>query len=141
MKEYDVITILWSAIMEAVEWNKKADLVAEQALRQVNQCIPLLGAFATNERSQKLLLVKIQNHCFDNQNLLRTFMKIVLLLYHHGVVEEEPIMEWYEKDHSSKGKSVFLEQMAPMIDWLKSAEEGKSWGVCQALHAVPTPAR
>lgn len=33
-------------------------------------------------------------------------------------------MKWYKEAHSSKGKSVFLEQMKKFIEWLQSAEEG-----------------
>jgi hypothetical protein len=122
LKEHDVVTIVWTAVMDSVDWNKKADLVAEQALRQVNTCVPLLTAFTTTERAQKMLLVKIQNYFYENQTLLKVFMKVILLLYHHSVLDETPILEWYDKDHSSKGRSVFLEQMAEMVQWLKTAE-------------------
>jgi len=40
------------------------------------------------------------------------------------VVSEEIIMKWYKESHSSKGKSVFLEQMKKFIEWLQNAEEG-----------------
>ena len=42
------------------------------------------------------------------------------------VLSEDSIIKWYKGAHSSKGKSVFLEQMKKMVEWLQSAEEGKS---------------
>lgn len=42
------------------------------------------------------------------------------------VISEDIILRWYKKDHSPKGKSIFLEQMKKFIEWLNSAEEGES---------------
>ena len=39
------------------------------------------------------------------------------------VLSEEIIVHWYKEGHSNKGKSVFLDQMKPFIEWLKNAEE------------------
>ena len=40
------------------------------------------------------------------------------------VLSEDSIMKWYNGGHSAKGKSVFLEQMKKMVEWLQNAEEG-----------------
>ena len=39
------------------------------------------------------------------------------------VVSEEVILKWYKDGHSSKGKSIFLDQMSKFVDWLQNAEE------------------
>ena len=43
------------------------------------------------------------------------------------VLTEQAIRKWYDEAHvtegKSEGKSVFLRQMKPMIEWLDSAEE------------------
>ena len=41
------------------------------------------------------------------------------------VIGEAAILQWYKTSHSSKGKSVFLDQLKPMINWLENAEEGQ----------------
>ena len=46
--------------MSAVEWNKKEDLLQEQALRHLRQYVPLFVAFSTNVKSELALLNKIQ---------------------------------------------------------------------------------
>jgi len=40
------------------------------------------------------------------------------------VLSEDVILKWYKDAHSTKGKSVFLEQMKKFVEWLQNAEEG-----------------
>ena len=49
----------------------------------------LFGAFCSNARSELALLNRIQEYCYDNMNFLKTFNKIVLLLYKTDVLSEE----------------------------------------------------
>lgn len=39
LPEPAVIGLLWTCIMNAVEWNKKEELVAEQALKHLKVCL------------------------------------------------------------------------------------------------------
>ena len=41
----------------------------------------LLQALATNGRAQLNLIIKMQEYCYDNTNLMKSFHKIVLLFY------------------------------------------------------------
>ncbi len=52
-----------------------------QAFRHLKKHVPLFAAFTSNARSELSLLNKIQEYCYDNMNFLKTFNKIVLLLY------------------------------------------------------------
>jgi len=122
MNESDVIALVWTALLNAVEWSKKPEQVADQALRHIKAYHSVLGAFAKSLKSQVLLLVRIQNFSYDNQNFLKIFNKICLLLYKADVVGEDALVEFYTKAHSSKGKDVFLAQLKPMIEWLQEAE-------------------
>ena len=45
------------------------------------QYTTLFGAFATTSKSEIVLLNKVQDYCYENMNFLKTFNKIVLLLY------------------------------------------------------------
>ena len=67
--------------MSAIEWNKKEDLLQDQALRHLKQYTTLFAAFATTTQSEIVLLNKIQEYCYENMNFLKSFNKIVLLLY------------------------------------------------------------
>lgn len=53
-----------------------------------------------------------------------------MTLFLAEVLSEEPILKWYKDAHVAKGKSVFLEQMKKFVEWLKNAEEGKSFTWC-----------
>jgi len=123
LAEYEVIAILWTTLTASVEWNKKEELVAEQALKHIKNYATLLGAFTDTPRAELTLMLRIQDFCYDNMNFMKVFQKIILLLYKTDVLSEDIILKWYKESHSSKGKSVFLEQMKNFIEWLENAEE------------------
>uniref|UniRef100_A0A8C1K9G8 Basic leucine zipper and W2 domains 1a n=1 Tax=Cyprinus carpio TaxID=7962 RepID=A0A8C1K9G8_CYPCA len=110
-------------VMSSVEWNKKEELVTEQAIKLLKQYSPLLKAFTSQGLSELTLLLKIQEYCYDNIHFMKAFQKIVVLLYKADVLSEEVILKWYTEGHVAKGKSVFLEQMKKFVEWLKNAEE------------------
>lgn len=120
----DLVTLAWDCVMGLVDWSKKVDLIAETSLKHIKTHIDIFQAFTgDNSDVQVQLMVTIQNYVYANQIFLKIFNKIILLLYKADVLEEDSVHEWYTTSHSPKGKSVFLEQMKEMIDWLKSAEE------------------
>ncbi|XP_030003314.1 eIF5-mimic protein 1 isoform X1 [Sphaeramia orbicularis] len=124
LQEQAVIGLLWTCLMNAVEWNKKEELVTEQALKHLKHYAPLLAVFSTQGQSELVLLLKIQDYCYDNIHFMKSFSKIVVLFYKADVLSEEAILKWYRDAHSAKGKSVFLEQMKKFVEWLQNAEEG-----------------
>lgn len=67
--------------MGQAEWNKKEELVAEQALKHLKVYTPLFGAFTTTARSELALILKVQEFCYENMNFMKVFQKIVLLFY------------------------------------------------------------
>jgi len=121
--EQDTVVMIWNCVMSAVEWNKKEDLLQEQALRHLKQYTTLFAAFATNYKSELVLLNKVQEYCYDNMNFIKTFNKIVLLFYKTDVVSEDAILKWYKETHSARGWTVFMEQMKKFVEWLEHAEE------------------
>uniref|UniRef100_A0A8C1K2J9 Basic leucine zipper and W2 domains 1a n=1 Tax=Cyprinus carpio TaxID=7962 RepID=A0A8C1K2J9_CYPCA len=123
ISEQTMIGIVWTSVMSSVEWNKKEELVTEQAIKLLKQYSPLLKAFTSQGLSELTLLLKIQEYCYDNIHFMKAFQKIVVLLYKAVVLSEEVILKWYTESHVAKGKSVFLEQMKKFVEWLKNAEE------------------
>lgn len=124
--EADVVERVFNAAMDAVEWSKKTEQVPEQALRQVKTVLPLLAAFAKSQPAQLALMVRLQTYCYDNAALSKVYHKFIVLLYKAEVVTEDAVLQWYESGHSPKGRSMFLEQMKQMVDWLRNAEEESS---------------
>ncbi|XP_063780477.1 eIF5-mimic protein 1 isoform X1 [Pseudophryne corroboree] len=123
LAEPAVIGLLWTCVMNAVEWNKKEELVAEQALKHLKQYAPVLAVFSTQGQSELVLLQKVQEYCYDNIHFMKAFQKIVVLFYKADVLGEEAILKWYKEAHIAKGKSVFLDQMKKFVEWLQNAEE------------------
>lgn len=123
MTETEVTITIWNTVMMAVEWNKKEDLVAEQAMKHLQAYTPLLAQTARSPKAELALMLRVQEYCYENMNFLKSFQKIIILLYKRDVLSEDTILRWYKNSHSSKGKSVFLEQMKKFVEWLENAEE------------------
>merc|ERR1712045_449342 len=117
LAEHEAVAMIWQAVMGAMDSNKREDLIQDQALRHLKQYIPLFAAFTNSTKSEMVLCNKIQEYCYDNQNLLKCFNKIILLFYKTEVLSEEVIL---------KGWTVFMEQMKKFIDWLEQAESEES---------------
>merc|ERR1711953_755796 len=123
ISEQDALVMIWNCVMSAIEWNKKEDLLQDQALRHLKQYTTLFSAFSTNYKSELILLNRVQEYCYDNMNFIKTFNKIVLLFYKTDVVSEDAILKWYKETHSARGWSVFADQMKKFVEWLEHAEE------------------
>lgn len=72
---------IWVVVMGQAEWNKKEELVADQALKHLKIYTPLFDVFTTTARSELALLLKVQEFCYENMNFMKVFQKIVLLFY------------------------------------------------------------
>lgn len=123
LTDVDITVILWRSIMNAVEWNKKEELLAEQALKHLKQHYELFIPFTRRGTPQLTLLIKMQEFCYENMNFMKVFHKIVLHFYKSDILSEDAILKWYNEAHSDKGKNVFRTQMKKMVEWLQSAEE------------------
>lgn len=119
----EIAVLLWKTLMSVVEWNKKEELVAEQALKHLRNYSALLAAFTSTAKAELALIVRVQEYCYENMNFLKVFHKIIVLFYKSEVLSEDVIIKWYREAHSAKGKSVFLEQMKQFVEWLQNAEE------------------
>merc|ERR1712136_253424 len=123
LPEHELVVLVWSTLMGTVEWNKKEDLVADQALKHLKVYAPLLAKLATSAKSEYALIIKVQEYCYENMVFQRVFQKIILLFYNTEVLTEDTILKWYREGHNTKGKTHFLEQMKKFVEWLENAEE------------------
>ncbi|KAF8796203.1 eIF5-mimic protein 2-like [Argiope bruennichi] len=121
--EHEVAVLLWTSLMTIVDWNKRQELVHEQAIKHLRQYTSLLSPFTSSTKAELSLLVKVQEYCYDNMAFMKVFEKILVLFYKTDVLSEDSILKWYKDAHSSKGKSIFLEQTRKFVEWLQSAEE------------------
>ncbi|KAL5274528.1 BZW2 family protein [Megaselia abdita] len=121
--EHEIIGLIWSTVMSLGEWNKKEELVTDQAIKHLRGYCTLLQAFTNTDRAELSLVLKVQEFCYENMNFMKAFQKIILLFYKTEILSEETILRWYKDGHSPKGKMHFLEQMKNMVEWLQNAEE------------------
>lgn len=54
---------IWQCVMSRGEWNKKEELLAEQAAKHLRHYTPLLAAFAQSAKAEIALLTKV--NCFN----------------------------------------------------------------------------
>lgn len=81
LPEHEVIVLLWNTLMSTVEWNKKEELVADQAMKHLKKYLNLLGGFTKSVKSELALIIRIQEYCYENMNFLKVFQKIITLFY------------------------------------------------------------
>jgi len=123
MVDHEVVVLLWNTVMNNIEWSKKEELVAEQALKHIRIYCPLLEKFTSTAKAEITLMNRVQEFCFENMNFLKVFCKIIQLLYKADVISEDAVFKWYKEAHSTKGKSIFLEDTRKFVEWLQQAEE------------------
>lgn len=123
LADSDLVIHVWNTLMAQVEWNKKEELVAEQAVKHLKKYSTVIAAATKSSEAEVKLIVKIQEYCYENMTFMKIFQKIIVLFYKTEVLSEDSILKWYNTAHSAKGKSVFLEQMKSFVEWLENAEE------------------
>lgn len=79
--DHEVIGLIWTTVMSWAEWNKKEELVTDQALKHLKQYTQLFSAFATTEKAELSLILKVQEFCYENMNFMKAFQKIIILFY------------------------------------------------------------
>jgi len=126
LSEHDAVAMIWSSVMTSLDSNKREDLIQEQALKHIKTYIALFSAFTSSAKSEMVLCNKIQEYCYDNQSLLKSFQKIMMLFYKTEVLSEEVILKWYKDGHIPKGWTVFMDQMKKFVEWLEQAESEES---------------
>lgn len=79
--DHEIVGLIWATVMSLAEWNKKEELVTDQALKHLKQYTQLFVAFASNDRAELSLILKVQEFCYENMNFMKAFQKIILLFY------------------------------------------------------------
>ncbi|KAJ1974271.1 hypothetical protein H4R35_003694 [Dimargaris xerosporica] len=119
--ETDVIGLIWDAVMGAVDWSTRPEILEAQTLRQVKDWSMVLAAFCTQPKTEVTLLGHIQIYCYENAKLMKLFTRIVQIMYNEDVLSDNAILFWYAKGAKPQGKAIFIKQMAPFVDFLENA--------------------
>ncbi|KAI9085657.1 hypothetical protein K1719_032500 [Acacia pycnantha] len=110
------MSALFEALVAGVEKGFAKELVKKRSY--------LAAASAGEEGSQMLLLHAIEDLCCkSNSNALKEVALVLKALYDADVLEEEHIVQWYQKGLKGDSKdSKVWKNAQPFIDWLQSAE-------------------
>lgn len=76
--------------MAQVEWNKKEELVSEQAIKHLKKFAPVMAAVARSPEAELKLMVKVQEYCYENMTFMKIFQKIIVLFY-----KSKWLMRWF----------------------------------------------
>ncbi|OUM64494.1 hypothetical protein PIROE2DRAFT_60635 [Piromyces sp. E2] len=117
--ESDVVKCVW----DAIDFGNKPDQMEAQIKRQLEFWSPILEVFTTSPKTEINLLCKVQKACYEDVKLMKYFRHTIYCLYQGDVLSEAAILYWSEKAMLPQGKNVFAKQMAPFIEWLKTAED------------------
>ena len=107
---------LFEALFEGVEKG-----FAKQAMKMRSY---LAAAVAQDDGSQLLLLHAIEDFCQKSStNALKEVALVLKALYDADVLEEEHIVQWYQKGLKGSNKdSQIWKNAQPFIEWLQNAE-------------------
>lgn len=62
---FDALSQIWQCVMSRGEWNKKEELLAEQAAKHLRHYTPLLAAFAQSAKAEIALLTKVKTQYIE----------------------------------------------------------------------------
>lgn len=111
----EVINALFAALFEGLE---------KGFVKEVTKKKNYLAAATQEEGSQMLLLHTVESFCCKaGPEVVKEVPLAVKVLYDNDVLEEEFILEWYQKGVSGGNKSSPVwKNVKPFIEWLQNAE-------------------
>ncbi|XP_061338309.1 eukaryotic translation initiation factor 5-like [Gastrolobium bilobum] len=114
--DQEKMSALYEALFEGIEKG-----FAKEAIKKKSY---LAAAVAEEEASQLLLLRAIEEFsCKSTSNALKEVALVLKALYDADVLEEEHIVQWYQKGPKGDNKnSQIWKNVRPFIEWLQNAE-------------------
>jgi len=112
----EVVDALFEALFDGVEKG-----FAKEAAKKKNYVV---AGLAHAEGSQLVLLHAVESFCGKaSPDAVKEVALVLKNLYDADVLEEEAIVEWYQKGSASDNKgSPLWKHVKPFVEWLQSAE-------------------
>ncbi|XP_049395590.1 eukaryotic translation initiation factor 5-like isoform X7 [Solanum stenotomum] len=110
----EVITALYEALLDGVEKGFAKEVIKKKSY---------LAAVAQDEESQLQLLQAIEEFSGKSNSVALKEVALVLkALYDDDLLEEEYIVQWYNKGVAANKDSKIWKNVKPFVEWLQSAE-------------------
>ncbi|KAJ3326990.1 hypothetical protein HDU76_012446 [Blyttiomyces sp. JEL0837] len=123
LTEVEIITLLWDSIIESVKWSNRPEQLEGQLTKTITAWPKVLEAYCKSPKTEITLIQRIQAMCYEDARYTKHFRTIIVTLYKADVISEAAVLYWFDKGAIAKGKAMFIEQMKPFVDWLKSQDE------------------
>ncbi|KNC97475.1 uncharacterized protein SPPG_07391 [Spizellomyces punctatus DAOM BR117] len=124
--ETDVVPIMWDALISSVEWAGRPEQLESQIKTTLTTWGKVLAVFCTSPKTEIGLMLKVQQMCYEDGRFQKHYRTIIRYLYDEDVVSESAIIYWFEKGAGASGKTLFVKQMEPFVNWLKSQDDDES---------------
>ncbi|TMW88835.1 hypothetical protein EJD97_018013 [Solanum chilense] len=110
----DVITAFYEALLDGVAKGFAKEVIKKKSY---------LAAIAQDEESQLRLLQAIEEFSVKSNSVAMKEVALVLkALYDDDLLEEEYIVQWYNKGVGANKDSKIWKNVKPFVEWLQSAE-------------------
>ncbi|CAN4116823.1 unnamed protein product [Withania somnifera] len=110
----EVVTALYEALLDGVDKGFAKEVIKKKSY---------LAVVAQDEESQLRLLRAIEDFCEkSNPVALKEVALVLKALYDEDVLEEEYIVQWYNKGVAANKDSKIWKNVKPFVEWLQSAE-------------------
>ncbi|KAI7907433.1 armadillo-type protein [Cokeromyces recurvatus] len=123
LTESDVIPIIWQSMMNTVDMMSRSDQIESQVLRAIGQWTKILEEFCSSPKTEIVLLQKVQASCYEDVKLTKYFRRIIQTLYKNDVLSDNAILYWNDRAHLTQGKTLFLKQLEPFVNWLRDNDD------------------
>jgi hypothetical protein len=105
--------------------NTRPDQIEGQVLRAINQWCKVMEPFCTSPKTEIVLMQKVQLTCYEEVKLNKFFRRIIQNLYKNDVLSDNAILYWADKAHLAQGKTLFLKQLEPFVEWLRENDSSE----------------
>ncbi|KAJ9094359.1 hypothetical protein QFC19_007967 [Naganishia cerealis] len=115
VSESDMITAIWHAIMENMDWNAKPEHLDAMAVKCATTYAGLLEPFCNGAKAEVGLLNTVQVYCYSETRVMKAFPQLVKVLYNTDCLSDQAIIYWASKGAAPQGKQHFLKVTEPLV--------------------------
>ncbi|KAJ9121081.1 hypothetical protein QFC24_005062 [Naganishia onofrii] len=115
VSESDMLTAIWHAIMENMDWNAKPEHLDAMAVKCATTYAGLLEPFCNGAKAEVGLLNTVQVYCYSETRVMKAFPQLVKVLYNTDCVSDQAIIYWASKGAAPQGKANFLKATEPLV--------------------------
>jgi len=123
VSEVDVVSFIWTALMENVDWSAKPDQIEGFVLKDIANNAPILEPFCSSAKAEVALINAVQVYCYTDTRIIKAFPQILKVLYNTDCISDQAIIYWAAKGAKPQGKQHFIKATEPLVKFLQEQED------------------